>query len=72
MEPGLCESKSTNDLLGRRAVRVIVVLSPAKGSDLGFKIKQHDLLFFLVSKIKTSNFKPKATKAMVNQSSIRF
>ena len=35
----LCVSKSTNDLLGRRAIRVIVVLSPAKGSDLGFKIK---------------------------------
>jgi len=65
--PALCDLKSTNDLLGRRAVRVFVVLSAAKGSDLLLKIKQQDLLFFLVSKFKTSNFKRKETKAMLNQ-----
>ena len=52
-ESCLCDSKSTNAFPGRRAVRVIVVLDPAKVSGVGFKIKQHFHAFFSVSKIKT-------------------
>ena len=59
-----CDSKSTNAFPGRRAVRVIVVLDPAKVSGVGFKIKQHFHAFFSVSKIKTRWILKRRTKSM--------